>query len=413
MSIEILIYIAAFFGLFAVVFYFLGITGRKTEEELFLADKELPTVSIIIPAYNEEKGIAATIKSASELDYPKNKLKIIVIDDGSRDNTYKIAKKFESEIIMVYTKKNGGKGAALNLGISRAKSEIIVTMDADTFAEKSALKNMARYFKRKEVVCVTPVMTINNPHGIWTRIQQVEYFLGIFLRKAFASMNAIHITPGAFSAYRKIFFDKHGGFDEKNITEDLEIALRIQANNFRIENSLNSVIYTVAPETFNSLLKQRRRWYHGLIVNLWSYRRLFSKKYGDLGLIVLPIAVLTILFSMIITSYTFIKTVFNIGNELVMLRSINFNFINYFEFSKYFIEKIVFSMFSSTIFLISLMFIAILVAYMIFAKTKVKEHSAIKISLALFLIFYSVLFVFWWIVSIVYTLFRVEVKWGK
>ena len=407
-----LIYFSAFVGLFAVVFYFLGLLGRRPEKKVEIVDSELPSVSVIIPAYNEEKGIADTIKSALNQDYPRSKLRIIVVNDGSKDETYSIAKSFESEMVSVYTKKNGGKGTALNFGISKSKSEIILTMDADTIAEKQALKKMMPYFRRKDVMCVTPAMAIHNPKGFWPRLQQIEYLLGIFLRKAFASMNAIHITPGAFSAYRKSFFDKYGGYDTSTITEDLEIALRIQYHNYAIENSLDSVIYTIPPNNFRSVLKQRKRWYNGLILNLWRYRKLFSRKYGDLGTVVLPVAVITILFSVVLTTYVFVQTLFDVWREIYLFSAINFD-LSFFQINKYTVERFFFSIFSNPLFTMSFIFVFILLGYMLFAKRSVKRNAAIKFSMVLFLVFYSFLFSFWWTVSLFDALFKRKVVWGK
>jgi len=165
------------------------------------------SVTIVIPAYNEERSIASTIASALALDYPKERLEIIVVDDGSKDRTYEIAKRYESEQhprIRVLTKPNGGKGTALNLGIKNSASDVVVTMDADTYVDRKTLKKMIGLFDSTRIMCVAPAIGVYNPKGIWQRIQQIEYYLGVFLRKSFASMNAIHITPGAFSAYRQL-----------------------------------------------------------------------------------------------------------------------------------------------------------------------------------------------------------------
>lgn len=263
----ILIYTLSYVGIYATCFYVISIIKyyRKKEEKV-VANYE-GSVSIIIPAYNEEETIARTIESAISLDYPKSKIEIIVIDDGSKDRTYESAKKFESSKkrkIRVFTKSNGGKGSALNLGISKAKGEIIITMDADTFVHSDALKKMIVYFANERVMSVAPSMGVYNPANIWERIQQIEYYVGVFLRKSFSTVNAIHITPGAFSAYRKEFFEKYGGYEEENITEDLEIALRIQSHGFVIENADDAVIYTVAPKTFKGMLFSKEkmvRWF--------------------------------------------------------------------------------------------------------------------------------------------------------
>src|SRR3989344_3245154 len=261
----ILVYTLSYIGLLATSFYIINLlTYYKTKKKPSPSIKK--TVTIIIPAYNEEKSIASTINSAVSLNYSKENLEIIVIDDGSKDKTYEIAREFisdKNQKVRVFTKPNGGKGSALNLGIKKAGGEIIITMDADTIVHPNSLKKMIGYFTEDDVMSVAPAMGVFEPKNIWRRIQQIEYYMGVFLRKSFASMNAIHITTGAFSAYRKIFFEKHGGFDEKNITEDLEVALRIQSHGYILENAEEAAVYTIGPGTFRSLMVQRRRWYTG------------------------------------------------------------------------------------------------------------------------------------------------------
>src|SRR3989344_768389 len=349
----ILVYTLSYIGLLATSFYIINLlTYYKTKKKPSPSIKK--TVTIIIPAYNEEKSIASTINSAVSLNYSKENLEIIVIDDGSKDKTYEIAREFisdKNQKVRVFTKPNGGKGSALNLGIKKAGGEIIVTMDADTIVHPDSLKKMIGYFYDKEIVSVSPSMGIHNPKGILRRVQQIEYYMGVFLRKSFASMNAIHITPGAFSAYRKIFFEKHGGFDEKNITEDLEVALRIQSHGYILENAEEAAVYTIGPGTFRSLMVQRRRWYTGLMKNLWAYRHLFGPKKGALGTIVLPTAISTIFLSVILTVYIVIKALAKIKKELLSLSAINFQFQNTFELSSYMIETFFLTIFSSKILL--------------------------------------------------------------
>jgi cellulose synthase/poly-beta-1,6-N-acetylglucosamine synthase-like glycosyltransferase len=164
------------------------------------------SVSIIIPAYNEEKSIVRTIDSAVNLDYPRKNMEIIVVDDGSKDSTYSLAKehidflrkKYSSLNIKVFTKKNGGKGSALNLGIEKCSGEIVVSMDADTFANPDAIKKMMGYFYNEEVMSVTPTLAVYQPKTIWQRVQHIEYYLGTFLRKSFALLNAMHVYSRSF-----------------------------------------------------------------------------------------------------------------------------------------------------------------------------------------------------------------------
>jgi biofilm PGA synthesis N-glycosyltransferase PgaC len=409
---EFIIYLSAYIGLIAFIFYTLGFKERIKRKIPVFDEKKVPFVSMIVPAFNEEKGISETIHSLLNIDYPKNKFEIIVVDDGSKDNTYQIAKKFASSSIKVFTKKNGGKGSALNYGIKHARGEIVFTMDADSIIMPNAVKDqVARFAVNERVMCVSPVVAVYKPKGILQRIQQIEYMLGVFIREAFASYNAIHITPGAFSAYRKSFFEKYGGFDEKNITEDLEMALRIQYRDYLIENSNESVVYTHAPNKFKALLIQRRRWYFGLIKNLQHYSSLFSKNYGALGTVILPVALLAIFFSIFLTMYAVIKGIFEIKKQWIYMNSINFDYLSTLTFSWAAVERAFYSTITNPIILFLLIFVSLSIGYLFYAKTKIKKHSNIFLSLPFFIAFYAMLFAFWWFVAFVYSIFKKDVSW--
>ena len=215
-------------------------------------------------------------------------------------------------------------------------------MDADTRVDSKSMRNMVRFFKNKKIMSVTPAILTEKPENILQRVQHIEYIMGLFLRKAFASLKAIYVAPGAFSAYRKSFFDKYGGYDEENITEDLEMALRIQFKGYQTENCPEALAYTISPRTFKELLLQRRRWYFGLIKNLWNYKKLIGLKYGDLGAFVIPTAIVSIVFSVFVIIYLFFKTIFNIRDNLLFLHSINFDFVNALSLNRYFIERFLF-----------------------------------------------------------------------
>ena len=410
--IQWVIYASIYTGLIATTFFVMSFLFGKKDKPLLFTDKELPKVSVLIPAFNEESSIAKTIESIIAVDYPKNKLDIIVIDDGSKDKTLEIAKKYESKLVRVFHKENAGKGAALNFGLTKVKSKFVVSMDADTYVAPESLKKMMYYFKDEQVMCVSPAMVISKPTSFLQRIQYVEYLTGLFLRKAFASVNAIHITPGAFSAYRKSFFDKHGGYEVGNITEDLEVALRIQYNGYIIQNCPEAPVYTIAPTKFVQLLKQRRRWYVGLMKNTWKYKGImFNPKYGDLGMFVLPVAWISIFFSVFVTTYLFFKTIFNVRKDILFLQSINFDFPNIWNLNFYFIERTFFLLVTNPVVIFLLIFILVLAAYLIYASDKVKKVSGMAWNIPLFFAFFAILFGFWWIISIIYVIFNREVKW--
>ena len=409
--IDYVIYASIYLGLVATTFYILTYFSSGKKERLLYKDNELPKVSVIIPVYNEEKSIAGTLNSILTTNYPKEKFEVIVINDGSIDRTLEIAKKFESRGVKVFSKKNGGKGSALNFGIKKAKGEIIFSMDADTFVTPHSVKEMVRYFKDERVMCASPSMIIYNPKNILQRIQSIEYLLGLFLRKTFASLNAVHVTPGAFSAYRKSFFNKYGGYDEKNITEDLELSLRIQSYGYIIENAPEAPAYTIAPNTFFHLLKQRRRWYYGLMKNLWAYRKVISPKYGDMGMFVIPVAILSIFFAIFVTAYMFLKAIFNAKDELIFLSNINFDFKSVLHMNSYFIERLVFLFVTNPIVIFLGLFIILSFFYLFYASKKIGKTSGLVINVPLFFMFFAVLFGFWWIVSIVYVIFNRKISW--
>jgi cellulose synthase/poly-beta-1,6-N-acetylglucosamine synthase-like glycosyltransferase len=262
-------------------------------------------------------------------------------------------------------------------------------------------------------MCVSPSILVDKPRGILQRVQQIEYLLGVFLRRAFASVNALHITPGAFSAYRKDFFEKYGGFEVGNLTEDMEMALRIQYNGYRIESSDYSLAYTTAPNKFLPLLKQRRRWYFGLARNFMKYSEIFSRKFGEMGLIVLPTAVLTIFFSIFLTSYILINSLLDLKRTFNLLQGINFNFMSWFKLADFTLSTYLTSIFSNPIMIFAIIFVALLIFYMVFAKKRLQKEEHVKFSVIVFLAFYSFLFSFWWLISIFYALFYRKISWGK
>lgn len=408
--IDIVIYLSIYLGLVATAFYILSYFSHRKKGELLFSDEELPFVSVLIPAWNEEGTIQKTIESIMASDYKD--FEVIVIDDGSKDDTLQIAKSLEKKYkrLKVFHKENGGKATALNFGIEKAKGNFIFTMDADTHVNSDSMKKMVRYFKEPNVMCVSPGMLVYNPRTILQRVQQMEYLLGLFLRKAFASLNSVFVTPGAFSAYRKSFFEKYGNYDVGNITEDLELALRIQFYGYRIENCPSAAAWTVVPGTFSKTISQRRRWYNGWIKNLWKYRKMFGKKYGDMGSFVMPIAGLNIVFSITVMIYMFFRVLGNIKDELLFLNSVNFNLTGW-SINLYVIERFLFLFFTNPIIIFIFIFMFMLWIYVRYATQKVGKSPGIFLNFILFFMFFSVLFGFWWIMSIIYGILHRKVKW--
>ncbi len=270
------------------------------------ATKKYPHVAIIVPCWNEEGTISATANSLLALDYPKDRLSIVLVNDGSTDMTAKIMTRFsKNPQITVIHKKNGGKHTALNAGIKAVPdAEFIGCLDADSFVEPDSLREIITCFTKPTVMATTAAMSVHEPHTILQRMQYAEYIFGITTRHTLSSINGLYVTPGPFSLYRASIFKKLGSFTHGHQTEDMEMALRIQRAGYEIENAPRARVYTKAPSTLPTLIKQRTRWTSGFLRNiLGEYRELIANpRYGALGMFVLPFALFSIIGSIIIFS---------------------------------------------------------------------------------------------------------------
>jgi cellulose synthase/poly-beta-1,6-N-acetylglucosamine synthase-like glycosyltransferase len=302
MSPEVLAYpflfIAIYFESFVLV-TLLSEPARATRARANRAtrDAATPSVAVIVPCWNEAATIAATCDSLLALEYPKEKLEIILVDDGSTDATPAVMARFaEHPQVRILRKENGGKHTALNAGIATTSADLVGCLDADSFVEPCALREIASCFDDPQVVAATAAMSVHKPGNILQHMQNAEYSFGITLRHAFASLNGLYVTPGPFSFYRREIVEKLGGFRYGHQTEDMEMALRIQHAGYAIENAPRARVYTKTPHTLHGLIKQRTRWISGFLRNiLGDYRGLIgNRRRGALGMLVLPTALLSI-----------------------------------------------------------------------------------------------------------------------
>ncbi|MEM3702375.1 MAG: glycosyltransferase [Candidatus Micrarchaeia archaeon] len=309
----IMMFLVLFFTTTMLLIY---LKNRKKVRESAKRTKYEPTVSFIIPAYNEEETILDTIKSVLESDYPQDKIEIIVVNDGSTDRTAEVVKTIKDKRVKLINKKNSGKADSLNKGIEKAKGEIIVTLDADSYIEKDSLRKMISYFK-DDVAAVTSAVKVKERENMTflEKLQRLEYLFTIFNRRLFAMINGVYVTPGPFSAFRREIFDIVGGFDPNNIMEDQEIALRIQAANYKIESCMDAVVYTDVPKDFSSFMKQRERWHRGGFRNVLKYAYTINPKYGDFGVFVMFYSVLSIILLIVVSLA--VATAVSKGNFLV------------------------------------------------------------------------------------------------
>ncbi|MFB6158419.1 MAG: glycosyltransferase family 2 protein [Candidatus Nanohalobium sp.] len=278
--------------MYAVVLYitfFLVITlldeGRIREEVKDI--DEYPSLSLIIPAYNEEDTIEMAVESALSVNYPDDKYEVIVVDDGSTDGTLEKARQYQDEVT-VLTKENGGKGSALNKGIRESDAEVVACVDADSRLEKDSLRHMAGEMS-EGYVGVASAMKVADPSNFLQKLQWVEYIVGIFTRNIMGLMNAIHVTPGPLSMYRRKELLEVGLFDEDSLVEDQEICFRLQRQHHRIGHSSRAEVHTVAPSTWEEFKTQRYRWYRGSLETILQYREvILDREYGDFGMFAIP-----------------------------------------------------------------------------------------------------------------------------
>ncbi|MHB1769912.1 MAG: glycosyltransferase family 2 protein, partial [Minisyncoccota bacterium] len=217
--------------------------------------------------------------------------------DGSTDGTAQAMERFSDHPqVRIIHKENGGKHTALNAGIALTQAELIGCLDADSFVEPDALREIISCFTDVRVAAMTAAMSIHRPNNFIEHMQNAEYIFGITLRHAIASVNGIYVTPGPFSFYRSAVLAELGGFRQGHQTEDMEMALRIQQAGYEIGNAPRARVYTKAPHTVAKLVKQRTRWTTGFLRNvLGEYRGLVGdRRQGALGMLVLPTALLAI-----------------------------------------------------------------------------------------------------------------------
>ena len=387
------------------------------KEEINYEIKEYPKVSIIVPAYNEGKNIKNTLERLIDLEYPKDKLEIIVVDDGSKDNTYEIAKEYEEkyDFIKVYKKENGGKSSALNYGISRSSGEIIVTLDADSIPEKDSLIKMLKYMYYYNADIVVPAIQTINTKKLIEKYQYIDYAIHNFSGIVIDKMNSVFIASGPFSVFKRSVFEKIGLFDEKNISEDMEIALRAQKNNFKIKFCPEVIIKTVPPDNFKSLLKQRVRWTLGFIDNYTKYRDIENIYLREIvfGIniilyVLLPLSFLIILYMHGKQLYDFLK----------YLSSINYDIYYFIKYSFSFdINTYIFQLLSTSQLILITFSIILLINFLLFVSVY-KRYDKSKSWLSI--IYYSVIYLFFSIyfnaifiiVAIYYKLFGRNLRWG-
>ncbi len=395
---DIILAVAYFLILYFSIFWLLALLEREEVKRVRL--KRFPLVSILIPAYNEEKTIRACLESVLRLDYPA--LEAVVINDGSTDRTQHVVQSIKATAslpIILINQENKGKGAALNAGLQRISGEFYATLDADSVVEPTLLKKLLPYFSNQHVTSVLPLLKIKNPKNLLQRIQRYEYIINMFHKLLNAMLDSVHVTPGPFSLYRTAIVKQLGGYDEHNITEDLEIALRLQKHHFKIIQTGETGVYTIPPDNLRDLYHQRNRWYKGAVINSFAYRSLmFRKDYGDFGIVRLPTVILAGILSIVVLS----TLAYDIGDAVVhafvRLSAINFDIVtllinwslNFHVLDLRYLElSVAFSV-------LALSFLVMVVSFR-FCREKVSRYGRTFASFISYTLLYSFLLSFVWL----------------
>ncbi len=407
---HIILFIGLYFQIFLLATFIEGGSGASETKEKKSTNpmSAWPDVSITVPCFNEANTLTGTINSLLNLNYPKDKLQIVIVDDGSTDSTLAVAKKLQLQHsqIKVFHQKNGGKWRALNFGLTLSKSALVGCLDADSYVDPQALIRMVPYFKNKEVMAVTPAICVYNPRNVLQLIQKAEYNIGIFLKQILGKLDAIHVTPGPFSIFRRQVFETIGNYRHAHNTEDMEIAFRMQMHRLKITNCPNAFIYTVTPNTVKKLYRQRVRWIYGFLKNSIDYRFLFlNKKYGNMGVFTLPFSMLFIITSLYVVANAIVNFAKIIGTRITKFSTVGVDLhFSHLNFDWFFINV-------ESLTLLSLILMGIVIFIMLQGKKISEGNMRPGIDVLYFIFLYGFISPFWLSKAVYNTLLSKKTPW--
>ncbi|PIY60333.1 hypothetical protein COY95_02310, partial [Candidatus Woesearchaeota archaeon CG_4_10_14_0_8_um_filter_47_5] len=290
-------------GFFTILFFLVVLSyyililipRRKTDTGIIPG-----SLSIIIPAHNEGPFLQECITSVLGADFTGTK-EVLVVDDGSSDNTYTIAHSFKKQGVRTIRTRHSGKSASMNLALAHARGELIAIIDGDSIIHQDALSEMAKAFRNPVVVGACGVVKVKNrktPLGVWLHL---ELLYNSLIRSLSAKVNANITTPGPLSMYRKKELDALGGFSTEGFSEDQDIAIRLIRAGHHIDFVDTAVAETNMPLTPKEFLRQRTRYARGAVNILRRHLKL-SKNLIDIY--TMPLFFFSYLQSIIMSSIT-------------------------------------------------------------------------------------------------------------
>jgi len=257
-----------------------NVMGRQRAEAL-------SPISVIVPAYNEAKVIEGALASLAAMDYPN--IEVLVVDDGSTDDTLRRAANWEGRrgnaVFRIFTKSNGGKATALNTGIALSSHPFLFCMDADSRLEPETLRNAMQQFNDPTVGAVAGNVKVENRRHLITQLQALEYIEGLNLpRRAQGFVAAVNIVPGPVGLFRREAMEEIGGYDTDTFAEDADLTLKLVAAGWKVVYEDTAIAWTEAPEDWLDLVQQRYRWTRGILQSLKKRKDLFLKPFPDFPL---------------------------------------------------------------------------------------------------------------------------------
>ncbi len=403
------LFLAIYIQVFFLILFFehADVFVKTVEDDDVYNLEDYLSVTFLIPCWNEQETVKKTIESVLALNYPKHKFKIIAIDDGSKDNTWKILQEYKDHPqVQILTKENGGKHSALNYGLTFVTTDLVASFDADTeIATDALMKAVPLFMKDEKLMALGGTVLISEPKTFVQKAQQIEYEIFSFTKKMLGLAQGVFVVPGAFSLFRKEVFDIVGGYRNAHNLEDIELTMRMHTHGLKIDHAHNAIVKTKGPDTVKGLYKQRLRWSHGFIMNMIDYRRLlFNRTYKTLGMFTLPMTVFSYFILLFVFGYTVYKVGLGIYDALLKLYLVGFSNFELPTFDWFFLNTKIYAIMAIFI------YITLIMSYVIGRRiSNITKQNFWNIPY--FILIYSFLAPFWVIKSIYSWLTAKRVTW--
>ena len=365
------------------------------------------SVSFITPAYNEQDTIKETIEHVFAIDYD-NIEELIIINDNSSDNTKQIVESLLSKypkLRIINNDENLGKAGGLNKAWPLTKSELVAVVDADSFPKEDSLKKMVGFFDNPKVGAVTCPVLVRNKNTFWAKLQHIEYIAISFGRKLLEYVDAIYVTPGPLALYRKSALIDIKGFDENNMTEDIEATWHLAYNNWDRKMSLDTGVSSQVPTKLKPWFIQRRRWNIGGLQCITKYWHAIGKK-GMLGTFIIPFFILNMFLGLVGLSIFF----YLIGTRLISnYLSVKYSIIANTPFitsEQFIITPSILNYLGVILFAAGLIYL-LLILSILGERIKTKENI---LNIPFYLIFYLILYPFI-MINAIWNFYRKKYIW--